>query len=284
MVVSPRVLVWDPASVGAPGDDGGELYDEPQLYELAFSYRDIGAEVDAVEAWFTRRRGRSPTRVLELAAGPAAHAIEFGRRGAKVMALDTSHAMRAYAQRRAREQGVALDTVDADMVRFRIRRRRFDLAIVMLDSASHILDLDAMVSHLRAVAAHLVPGGLYVMEMSHPADFLAGSAKTQDRWRITRGEQRVDVRWTSPMRAFDPATQIWDNRLSVAVTARGRRRVVRDRIRLRRWTATEMEAAVRLAGNLQLVERHGSFEVDGPFGAGDPGEWRMISLLERTTP
>jgi hypothetical protein len=189
--------------------------------------------------------------------------------------------MRTYARRRAREQGVDLTTIDADMVRFRIPRRRFELAVIMLDSASHILDLDSMISHLRSVGAHLVPGGLYVMEMSHPADFLAGSPKTQQRWRLTRGARHVDVRFTSPPGAFDPATQVWDNRLSITVTERGKQRVLRDRVALRRWTAVELDAAARLAGGLRVAERHGSFDVDGPFGTGAPEEWRMISVLER---
>lgn len=257
------------------------LYSDPALYELAFSYRDVGAEIDAIEAWYTQHRGGRPARVLELAAGPAAHAIEFARRGARVTALDASPEMCAYARRRAEQEGVALDVAEADMVRFRLPRRRFDLALVMLDSASHVLDLDAMVAHLQSVGSHLVPGGLYVMEMSHPADFLAGTPKTQSRWRLTRGTTRVDVRFTSPLDAFDPATQVWNHRISVTVTNGRRRTVVRERMALRRWTAVELDAAARLAGNLRLLQRHGSFDVDGPFGANDPGEWRMISVLER---
>jgi SAM-dependent methyltransferase len=261
--------------------ESSELYDDPELYELAFSYREVAAEVDVLYGWYERRNELAPKRILEVAAGPSAHAIEFARRGATVTALDASDIMCAYARRRAREEGVALEPIEADMMRFRIPRRRFDLAVVMLDSASHILDLDAMVSHMRSVGDHLAPGGLYVMEMSHPADFLAGSPKTQSRWRLTRGEKRVDVNFTSPIGAFDPATQIWNCRISVRVTEGGRARVLRERMTLRRWTAAELEAAARLAGNLQLVERHGSFDVDGPFGAGDPTEWRMISVLER---
>ena len=120
------------------------------------------------------------------------------------------------------------------------------------------------------------------MEMSHPADFLAGTPKTQSRWRLTRDGKRVDVNFTSPLRAFDPATQVWNCRISVKVTEGDRSRVLRDRMALRRWTAAELDAAARLAGNLRLVERYGSFDVDGSFGAGDPREWRMISVLERT--
>lgn len=261
----------------------GDLYGDPALYELAFSYRDVGAEVDVLEAWYRQRHGgHHPRRVIELAAGPAAHAIEFARRGCQATAVDLSSAMAAYAHRRATEAGVGLDVVEADMVPLRIRRGRFDLAISMLDSASHILDLDGMVSHLRSVGTHLVPGGLYVMEMSHPADFLAGAPKTQSRWRVTRDGTRVEVNFTSPLRAFNSATQVSNCNISVKVIDKGRTRVLRDRVTLRRWTATELDAAARLAGNLRVVERYGSFEAtDAPFGAGDPSEWRMISLLER---
>ena len=263
----------------------GSLYGDPQLYELAFSYRDVVAEVDVLEAWYRRRHsGKRPRRVLELAAGPAAHAIEFARRSTPAMALDSSPAMCAYAARRAEEQGVDLDVVQADMIRFRIPRRRFDLAVVMLDSAGHLLDLDSMVEHLRSVAAHLVPGGLYVIELSHPADFMGDAPKTQNRWRLTRDGARVDVNFTSPPRGFDPVTQVSRSRISVRVTERGRTRLVRDHVALRRWTATELDAAARLAGTVRVVERHGSFAVDGPFGAGDPTEWRMISVLERVQP
>jgi SAM-dependent methyltransferase len=262
----------------------GSLYSDPELYELAFSYRDVAAEVDAVEAWYERRAGRRPRRVLEVAAGPGAHALEFARRGATVTALDASPTMCDYARQRALAEAAAIEVVQADMRSFRIPRRRFDLVVVMLDSASHILDLDAMVSHMRSVGAHLVPGGLYVMEMCHPADFLAGAAKTQDRWRLTRDGTKVDVSFTSPLRGFDPATQVWDCHISVKVSDGGRTRQLRDTISLRRWTATEIDAAARIAGNVSVVECHGSFDLDGPFGTKDPSEWRMISLLERVAP
>lgn len=258
------------------------LYGDPQLYELAFSYRDVAVEVDVLEAWYRRRHnGKSPRRILELAAGPAAHAIEFARRTTKATALDSSAAMCAYAAKRATEHGVDLDVVQADMVSFRMPRRRFDLAFAMLDSASHITDLDTMVEHLRSVAAHLAPGGLYVIELSHPADFMGEAPKTQNRWRLTRDGTRVDVNFTSPSGGFDPVTQVSSCRISVRVTERDRSRVVRDRIALRRWTATEIDAVARLAGTVRIVERHGSFDVDAPFGAGDRSEWRMISVLER---
>jgi SAM-dependent methyltransferase len=257
----------------------GDLYGDPAVYELAFSFRDVAGEVDALEAWYETHRGGRPRTALELAAGPAAHAIELARRGARTTALDLSAAMGRHARRRAREVGVELDVVKADMVSFSLPAR-FDVAVTMLDSAGHLLTLDAMVGHLRAVASHLAPGGLYVMEMSHPAELFGLAAPTQNRWRVRRGGRTVEVRWTTPARGFDPVTQVGDNRVSLTLSENGERRVVTDVIALRRWTATELDAAVRLAGGLGLVARHGAFEPDAAF-VGGPGEWRMISVLQR---
>ena len=60
-------------------------------------------------------------------------------------------------------------------------RAGFDLAITMLNSACHLFTLDDIVAHLAAVAAHLVPGGLYIVELAHPADYLAAGAEDQQR-------------------------------------------------------------------------------------------------------
>ncbi|MGH3380572.1 MAG: class I SAM-dependent methyltransferase, partial [Actinoallomurus sp.] len=64
------------------------IYDHPQAYELACSFRDVSAEVDVLRRWADGAR-----HVLELAAGPAEHARWFARRGVAATALDLSPAM-----------------------------------------------------------------------------------------------------------------------------------------------------------------------------------------------
>jgi len=49
---------------------------------------------------------------------------------------------------------------------------------------------------------------------------------------------------------------------------------------MRDWTATEMEAAVRLAGGLRIAARHGDFDGGVPFDGSDPS-WRMLLEIER---
>src|SRR5947209_6123700 len=125
------------------------LYTRPRLYDLAFSYRDVRGEVDALIAWYARAAPRQdPRRVLELAAGPAAHAREFARRGAHAVTVDASAAMCKYATAQARGDGVALVVERADMRSFDIDGR-IDLALCLLDSPSHLLTFADMVDHLR---------------------------------------------------------------------------------------------------------------------------------------
>ncbi|GAA2452385.1 hypothetical protein GCM10010191_83340 [Actinomadura vinacea] len=254
------------------------IYDDPWAYELACSFRDVPAEVDVLLGWCARHRpGHGTVRsALELAAGPAEHARELSRRGVAATALDLHPAMCAYAAERAKAQDVELEVVQDDMTRFDLGRR-FDLVITMLDSTSHLMDLDAFTAHLGRAAAHLADGGLYVVEMSHPSDRLGDEPSTSTGWTVERGETRATVRWGEPADRLDPITQISTDHVTVTV-AEGDRpvRVIQDVVPYRFWSATELDAAVRLSGALEPVARYGDF---GEVAVTAPDAWRMITVF-----
>lgn len=263
-------------SSGAPDP----VYGSTEAYELAYSYRDVPAEVDALTAWSRRHGTGAPARVLELASGPADHALEFARRGATVTALDLEPTMVRRAAERAAEEGLKVDVRRGDMTDFDLDAR-FDLAIMMLDSVAHLLDLDALVSNLRATARHLDPGGLYVIEMSHPADFLTPTPKAQVEWEMADGDRHVRLRWGGPGDDFDPISQVSMARVRMEYDRPGRDTTVSEEILPQRcWTATETEAAVRLAGGFALAGRYGAVDADVPFD-GTEGSWRMVVVLRR---
>ncbi len=255
------------------------IYDDPWAYELACSFRDVTAEVDALLGWCARHRAAGPpATVLELAAGPAEHAREFARRGLAATALDLNPRMCAHAAAEADREGVKVEVVQDDMTRFELGRR-FDLVVTMLDSTSHLMTLDAFVAHLRRVAAHLSPGGLYIVEMSHPRDRL-GEPTVSTGWTVERGAVRADVRWGEPSDLLDPVTQIADDHVTMVITRDGETRILRDVVPYRFWTATELDAAVRLAGGLDVVAQYGDFGAgEDAVALTDPEAWRMISVL-----
>jgi hypothetical protein len=269
-------------------DDGGvAIYDDPAAYELACAFRDVPAEVDALLRW-SARHGRTPRTVLELAAGPAEHAREFARRGLKATALDLNPAMCAYAA--GREPSLAV--VQADMTDFELPGR-FDLIVTMLDSTAHLHTLDAMAAHLDLAAAHLADGAVYILEMSHPGDRLGPEPSTSTEWTAERDGAVAEVRWGSLDDALDPLTQIVDDHVLIKVTeppsspgAASRVRVVEGTVPYRFWTATELEAAVRVAAAehpgtaLEIAAQYGDFADVPPA---DPAAWRLITVLRRTS-
>ncbi|HWV38747.1 MAG TPA: class I SAM-dependent methyltransferase [Vulgatibacter sp.] len=261
--------------------DASGVYDKPLLYDIAFGYRDFRAEVDAVAAWCARVGGRpAPRAVLELASGPADHAIEWSRRGARVVALDLSQAMCDYARQKAELVGAPVEVIRGDMIDFRIDRR-FDLAMLMINSIAHLHTLDDLVSHLRSVAAHLEPHGAYVLEIQHPRDFVGRSARptgVSKPWRVDRYGLRVETTWGSPADPYDPVRQLFDARVEIRASDGEREETIVERCLMRDWTLGELQAALRLEGSLELAEMHGDFEADAPF---DAESWRMIAVLRR---
>ena len=271
------------------------IYDEPELYQLACAYRNVPVEVSALLSWCaTHWRGASDSvgysegdgtkapgirSVIELAAGPAEHALELARQGLRATALDRSTAMCAYAAAQAAAAGLELDVVQADMRDFSIPGH-FDLAITMLNSVCHLFTLDDLVAHLTAVAAHLVPGGLYIVELAHPADYLAQVPRTSSEWIIEQGGVRAEVRWGGQHDRIDPVSQITAEHMSItAHGADGTVRTVSDVVPNRFWTATEMTAATRLAGCFEVAASYGDF--DDTTMLDDPAAWRMILILRR---
>ena len=283
------------------------IYDEPELYELACAYRDVPAEVTALRAWFAAHfaggsgaggSGAGVGSVLELAAGPAEHARELARGGVRATALDWSAAMCGYAAGQAKAAGVALDVIEADMRDFRVAgpdgaQVTFDAAITMLNSACHLFTLDDLVRHLTAVRAHLVAGGLYVVELAHPADFFAADPRTSSEWTIDADGVHADVHWGGRGDRIDPLTQVTNEHMTITATAKdGTIRTVSDVVPNRFWTLTEFTAAVALAnaragrdtgtgagapGGFELVASYGDFDETTALEA--PTAWRMILIL-----
>jgi SAM-dependent methyltransferase len=231
--------------------------------------------------------------VLELAAGPAEHARELARSGLRATALDLSQAMSGYAAAQAAADGVPLDVVTADMRDFRLTGpdgdlAQFDVAVTMLNSLCHLFTLDDLVPHLTTVAAHVRSGGLYIVELAHPADFFDPVPRTSNEWTVDADGTHAEVRWGGRSDRINPLTQVTDEHMTITTTSSaGLVRTVTDVVPNRFWTLTEFTAAVRLAAALSAPDA--GFSLTATYGDFDdtttldsPTAWRMILILART--
>jgi SAM-dependent methyltransferase len=256
------------------------IYQHARCYDVAFGFRDVAAECDTLDALAARHRLAPVASMLELAAGPARHAREFARRGVAAAALDSAQPMLDHAVERAIQDGVGLTAVCADMCDFHLEKR-FDLAVLLMDSASYMLDNAAVLRHLDCVAAHLADGGLYVLEMSHPRDAFKVGASTNTRWKSEADGLQVDMQWGAEGDSFDPITQVDDVTVTMTWSGpQGSGRLI-ERSRQRRFTANEFDALVRANGRFDIVEWLGSLAPPVAFG-NERAAWRMIPVLRKS--
>lgn len=255
------------------------IFSAPRCYDVAFGYRDFAAECDFLTALARRHLGREPASALELAAGPANHAVELARRGLDVQALDREPAMVAYGLEKAEAAGQRIDYHAGDMTGFTLPRP-VDMALLLLGSAACLLTLDDGLALLDRVGRALVPGGLLVLELPHPRSLFGEEERTQDEWEVEQDGMRVHVLWGAPDDRFDPVSQIGEVTTVLTVRSGRRRTVIRDRARQRRWTAQDLVALARLDGGFEIVDWAGALDtgvaIDDPDNA-----WRMVCVLRR---
>jgi hypothetical protein len=150
----------------------------------------------------------------------------------------------------------------------------FDLAACMLCSAGYLLTDDAMLSHLASVRATLASEGLYVLELTHPAE-LSGDVKSNHSWRMRdeRGELEIDWRG-DPGKAIDG---IWESHVTLLYrpTDGSPPTRVEDVARQRGFTFEQVERFAKRSGF--AVEVFGGF--DESLQLADSRARRMIVVL-----
>ena len=142
--------------------EAGKLYDHPKYYEIAFSFRDIPAEVDLFEQCFKRFSQIPVSSVLELGCGNTPHLEELLKRGYQYHGLDLSQAMLKYSREKALRMAGEVNLVHGDMVDFSLETP-VDFAFIMLGTLS-VKSTAQLARHFDRVAGSLNKGGLYLLD------------------------------------------------------------------------------------------------------------------------
>ena len=259
------------------------LYNYPLYYDVAFD-RDVIPEIEFLETCMALWSDRPARRVLELGCGPAYHTIALAERGYHAVGMDFNETMLDYTIKKAIAQNSTAAFVHGDMCSFSLPSP-VDLAICMMATATLIRSLDDMVSHLKSVASNLRSGGLYIMEMLHPREVLIGPAATEAplEWEARRGDVSVHMRWGKDCDPVDPIEGIRSCEVTAVVTEPGRSQTIVFEEYQALWTRKEIDAAVRLAGGLEVVAWYGALDIHQIFN-NSKWSWRMIPVMRKPLP
>lgn len=254
------------------------FYENPRIYDIAFSYRNFSEEIEVIRLWYHKfSKKKKLSSLLELAAGPARHSLEFANSGIRATAIDISPAMCRYAKLLARRANVVLDVMQADMINFSINKK-FDLAVQMLDSASHILSESQMIAHLLCVGQHLRPGGIYVVEMAR-AITNRQSSTTKSEWEVNRQGTKVRVQWAAAEDTKIRKPVGTPTKIIVDVETRTGKNHFEDEILQKQWRKYQIEKCINFTEIFEIVASYGAF--DETISPNDKSAWRLILILRK---
>jgi len=159
--------------------------DDVELYDIAFTW-DIDDEV----AWLVERFGPSCKTVLEPGSGTGRMLEALALRGLAPCGIDTSSEMVAFSRARLSEAGVHAGVMLADMTDFQLGMR-FDAAVCPINTLSLLTERE-LASHLVLMAAHLVPGARYLVQVGL---FDSDELPPPNDWEAERDGTKLRIEW-----------------------------------------------------------------------------------------
>jgi len=199
-----------------------ELYNHPEYYEIAFSFRDIPAEVDLFERCFAMYSKTQVKSVLELGAGNSPHAEELVKRGYYYNGLEINQPMIDYSLKKAEKQNIDINLIQADMTNFSLKEK-VDFAYTPLGSLFVKNDKE-LTSHFDSVAQSLYEGGLYLLDWCIEFSIKEGEETT---W--TTEEGNITVTTTVFWKPISLARQIFEENIILKVNDNGKQIEVSDK-------------------------------------------------------
>ncbi len=238
-----------------------EFYQNAKAYDIAFQDREFDTECDFLE-WCLENHGKvkksdlKTKSFLELACGPARHAREMNSRGWKSYALDLSEEMVEFAESEAKAEGSKISGIVGDMSNYKLRNKVL-LTSTLMESISHLVTNEQMISHFKSVAKNLVSGGIYVIEASHPQFFFPD--EEANTWESQEGDTKVEITFGVPSDSYNTVTQQWQTTTRMKIKeGKKAARFVETKSPLRWYLAQELKALIELSGIFDKYWFYGS--------------------------
>jgi SAM-dependent methyltransferase len=236
-------------------------YDYPQYFDMLFR-DETAVEVEFFQQAFERFANRPVKRLFEPGCGSGRLVVAMAALGYDVTGLDLSEAMLDYLRRKLRRRGLQAECVLGDMTSPQFPRP-FDAAFCTYNTFRHLLTERDALSHLRAVAASLAPGGLYILglHLTPEEDYEA----VTERFTVRAGG--TELKTTISVPETDSRKRLETLRVRLKATRRSGEVIrIQSEFPLRLYTPTQLKRLLRKVGDeLELVESYDfAYDIDDP--------------------
>lgn len=193
------------------------LYDYPEYYETAFSFRDIAGETDFIEECIKKYSDIKVSDIFEIACGHAPHVEKLSERGYRYIGLDINKNMLDYATYKWKNLNPQPEFIEGNMVSFSLNKK-IDFAFIMLGSL-YLNSADEMTSHFDSISNVLNKGGLYFLDwciqFGDPMELKDDNGYTIEKDGIIV-ESKFDIK------VLDKKNQMYEEIWTIDVNDRGR--------------------------------------------------------------
>lgn len=249
------------------------LYENPKYYEIAFSFRNIAAEVETMLECSRRYSTLSPKRFFEIGCGNSPHMEELIARGFEYTGIDLSADMLEYSRQRASKAKITPELIQANMTEFSIGRK-VDFAFVMLGSI-YASSTRELASHFDSVSHALNPGGLYLLDWCIQFDPLAEHSESFET--MFEGIRVVTHYTTRPLNRIE---QTYEEHIVLDITEEGRTRTVETRDLKRGLYPQEFLSLIAGRKDFEFVGWWNNWNLSRPLQGTEKIE-RPITLIRR---
>ena len=258
--------------------NASEVYKYPHYYALGYRWN-TETECDFIEACLKAHGPKEAKRLLDIGCGSGRHLTELATRGYQLAGVDLSPEMVAYVNEQAKPSRLPITATVGDLRRLALTGT-YDAAFCFMDTFRFLLTNQEILSHLRAVAKLLVPGGLYLTDFWVPNQWdMIGNEIHQ--WEQTEGDTTVRVFYLQHPETIDPVAQTFEDELVFEVHENGDTKEIRGGpTRTRLLLPQEFLGLVEGSGVFTPVSTHGEFDLAKPFDRSSLS-WRMISVLKK---
>jgi SAM-dependent methyltransferase len=193
-----------------------ESYRHPLYYEIAHSFFDARKQVDTFEVIIDKFSKLRVRRFLDIACGPSLQLREIAKRGYEGIGLDLAPEMLRHLSKKAKEEGVRIETVQADMSNFRLKKK-VDFAFIMMGSLVFESN-EKFMNHLDSLAYSLNRGGLYFIQNK----MVNWTGTVEQSW--TEERDGITVKTTFSMHWKDILSQVYTEKMKFEVNDHGQTR------------------------------------------------------------
>lgn len=225
------------------------LYNLPRYYDVGFAW-DPSAEINTLHAALDAHLEGPADHLLEPGCGTGRLLLPLAMYGHRLTGYDNRAAMLRYTADKVRGAGVAerVDLVRTDFLT-RAFAPRFDAAFNFIGSIGHLL-LDAhIVRHLRATAAALRPGGLYVVQLA----LLWEDQTEYEPYDFTNARDDISVTVHWEIESVDVPRRCTAELSRLTVVDAGQRFTHTDRYPMRLWLYDDWIELIHASAAFDLV-------------------------------